>query len=207
MSGARANAKRKADNNHVAPFIETDSRPSKKLAAPPAKPPHYAATKHLLTSLGGGWAGMPPFSGDEDRLYRWIAEPALWARVIMGDVEPRTQQRLIGLHAGLQEGINASGFVLWRSLPPMRPPLKVTVRAAVETRRINNSAVALPHVSLKQAKFAPSSHYGAGWEARSHAGPYGCATRRRRRRCRPRAAAAHRVPPSSDHRSPVRHLF
>ena len=42
------------------------------------KPIHYSVNKHLLATLGGGWVNMPPFAGDEDKLYRWMAEPALW---------------------------------------------------------------------------------------------------------------------------------
>ena len=39
-------------------------------------PPHYHVNKQILASLGGGWENTPPFSGDEDKLYRWMAEPA-----------------------------------------------------------------------------------------------------------------------------------
>ena len=125
-----------------------------------------AISQQFLASLGGAWANTPPFCGDEDRLYRWMAEPALWARLIMGDVEPRTQQRLIGLHAALHDGLDASGFMLWRTLPPIADQgLTITLRSAACHSR---HSVQLPKVTIKQAKLAPSSRFGSGWGLRSY---------------------------------------
>ena len=81
---------------------------------------HLLVHKHLLAGLGGGWANAPPFSGDEDRLYRWIAEPALWARIVYGNLEPKLQQRLVQLHAALHTA-STPGFVCWRTLQPIKP--------------------------------------------------------------------------------------
>ena len=125
-----------------------------------------AISQQFLASLGGAWANTPPFCGDEDRLYRWMAEPALWARLIMGDVEPRTQQRLIGLHAALHDGLDASGFMLWRTLPPIADQgITITLRSAACHSR---HSVQLPKVTIKQAKLAPSSRFGSGWGLRSY---------------------------------------
>ena len=155
-----------------APEEDSARRPSKKANVAGAKSTHYSVNKHLLASLGGGWTNMPPFAGDEDRLYRWMAEPALWARVIMGDLEPRTQQRLVGLHAALHDGLDASGFVLWRTMPPLREGLTVTLHTAASP--IAPQRITLPRVTLRQSKLAPSSRFGAGWEVRSCAGAPSC---------------------------------
>ena len=145
----------------------------KRAVPKPKQTAHYSVNKHLLASLGGGWINMPPFAGDEDRLYRWMAEPALWARVIMGEVEPRAQQRLIGLHAALHDGLDASGFVLWRSLPPLRPSLTITVRSTASTS--TPQARMLPRVSFRQSRLIPSERFGSDWEARTHPGAPACA--------------------------------
>ena len=143
--------------------LEGPSRKEGKAAA--AK--HYAVNKHLLAGLGGGWANMPPFAGDEDRLYRWIAEPALWARVVLDTCESRVQQRLVQLHAALHDGLDASGFICWRTLPPVQPPTSVTMKLpgvpAVRTQ--------LPRVTIRQHKMTPSIRFGEGWESRSQYGP------------------------------------
>lgn len=129
--------------------------------------PVYHVNKHVLARLGGAWEGVPPFAGDEDKLYRWVSEPALWARLVMGDLDARQQQRLVQLHAALHDGLDASGFVLWRALPALRPAAAITLR----TNGLPDRRTELPRVALKQAKLAPSSRFGAGWEARSHEGP------------------------------------
>ena len=131
MAGPSARLKRAAPG----PGLEDPRQPPERQAVKrpcvsnPAKAPHYFVNKHLLASLGGGWVNMPPFSGDEDRLYRWVAEPAIWGRVVMGNLDQRTQQRLVGLHAALHDGIDASGFVLWRSFPPARRAMTVTLKS------------------------------------------------------------------------------
>jgi hypothetical protein len=170
MAGPSARLKRAAPG----PGLEDPRHPSKKQTlSKQLQLPHYYVNKHLLASLGGGWTNMPPFSGDEDKLYRWVAEPALWARVIMGDVEPRMQQRLIGLHAGLHDGIDASGFVLWRSFAPTRPGLTVSVQATTAPGHCKKvtQQITLPSVTIRQHKLTPSSHFGEGWEMRTHVGP------------------------------------
>jgi hypothetical protein len=140
--------------------------------SPTAK--QFHVHKQLLSALGGGWANAPPFSGDEDRLYRWIAEPALWARIVMDGIEPRVQQRLVQLHAGLHDGIDASGFVCWRALPAARPAVSVRVASSARAhgKTVPTVHATLPRVAIRQHQMAPSSRFGAGWEARSHAGPH-----------------------------------
>lgn len=133
-----------------------------------AGPPALAITKKLLEGMGGPWEGLPPFSGDEDKLYRWVAEPALWGRVIFDKMDHRTQQRLVQLHAALHDGMDASGFVLWRTMPPLvQEGLALTMRHG----NVAPFRRQLPKVTLKQAKFPPSSRFGDEWEMRSHAGP------------------------------------
>lgn len=152
------------------PLDAAPVRQSKKQAAiAKERSPHYQVTKHFLASLGGGWTNTPPFAGDENHFYRWIAEPALWARVVLGDVEPRTQQRLIGLHAGLHDAIDASGFVLWRTFPPAKRGLFVSLKTAASP---GPQRLSLPNVSIKQAKLTPSSHFAREtWACRTHVGP------------------------------------
>ena len=97
----------------------SSSAKRRRTTTPASKRPRgLCVHKSTLDELGGGWVGVPPFSGDEDRLYRWIAEPALWARVVLGDADPAAQRRIIQHHAALHDALDASGFVLWRSLPP-----------------------------------------------------------------------------------------
>ena len=121
---------------------EEDARPAKSRKTKEPSKASYAVTPRQLVMLGGFWEGVPPFNGDEDRRYRWLAEPALWARLVMNDLEPRVQQRIVQLHAGIHDGLDASGL-----------------------------SVDLPRVTIKQLQFLPSSHFGEGWEARSFAGP------------------------------------
>ncbi len=103
----------------------------------------FSVNKRMLDGLGGSWAGVPPFSGDEDKLYRWVAEPALWGRVVMGrqsETEAaRVQQRIVQHHAALHDALDASGFVLWRTLQP-------------------------------KTKLPASSRFGPEWEMRAHEG-------------------------------------
>lgn len=134
---------------------------------PSSERPVYHVNKHVLSRLGGTWEGVPPFAGDEDKLYRWISEPALWARLVMGDLDAGEQRRLVQLHAALHDGLDASGFVLWRSLPAFKPTASVTLR----TNGLPDRRVELPRVAVKQHVLTPSSHFGDGWEARSHEGP------------------------------------
>ena len=143
-------------------------RAHKKLngAAKGANGKHFLVHKHLLSGLGGGWANTPPFSGDEDRLYRWVTEPALWARIIMDNLAPKLQQRLVQLHAALHDSIDASGFVCWRTLPPLKPGVTVTLCS----KGLRPVSAQLPAVSLKQHRLTSSSHFGACWVARSHVG-------------------------------------
>ena len=129
----------------------------------------FSVDKHLLASLGGKWENTPPFSGDEDRLYRWIAEPALWARVIMSDLEPRTQQRLIGLHAALHDNLDASGFVLWRALPPLHEHEGLCVTLHSAALPSVPQRLALPRVTIRQGKLISSSRFGEVWNMRSYA--------------------------------------
>ena len=100
------------------------------VALEPSKPAVFHVTAAGLNSLGGPWVGAPAFSGSEEALYRWVAEPALWARIVMGDIEesPRIQQRLGQLHAAMHDALDASGFILWRSFPPIDKRLTVTLR-------------------------------------------------------------------------------
>ena len=147
---------------------DEDARPCKKHKhADERKRASFSVTPRQLAGLGGAWEGVPPFSGDEDRLYRWLAEPALWARLIMHDLEPRTQQRLVQLHAGIHDGIDASGYVCWRTLPAVQPAMRVTLQAA----GLRGASAAMPRVTIRQQHFLPSSRFGEGWEARSFAGP------------------------------------
>ena len=142
-------------------------RPSKKKKEPSSERKTYAITPRQLVTLGGGWEGLPPFSGDEDRLYRWLAEPALWARIVMKDLEPRMQQRLVQLHAAIHDGLDASGYVCWRTLPALQSGLRVTFKAT----GLGDTVAELPRVTVRQQQFTPSSRFGEGWEARSFAGP------------------------------------
>jgi len=43
--------------------------------------------KSGLEALGGEWANLAPFAGDENALYEWISDPALWAQVVLGDLD------------------------------------------------------------------------------------------------------------------------
>ena len=146
---------------------EEDARPAKSRKTKEPSKASYAVTPRQLVMLGGFWEGVPPFNGDEDRLYRWLAEPALWARLVMNDLEPRVQQRIVQLHAGIHDGLDASGFVCWRTLPPLQPGVRVSLRAY----GLKGTSVDLPRVTIKQLQFLPSSRFGEGWEARSFAGP------------------------------------
>lgn len=146
--------------------------PSKKAAEPepqpqPAEQPHFNVDKSTLKKLG--W-DVPTFEGSEDDLYRWITEPELWASVVMGDVDTRVRRRLEQLHSGLHEEMHASGFVLWRTLPPIAMPFAITLRHSkhpqMPTRRFE-----FPAVTFKRDRLVPSSHYTDGWEMRMHEGP------------------------------------
>lgn len=163
----RLTVKRAAES--TGPGIKRPLDETEKVASRQSSAPRISVDKHLLSSLGGGWDNTPPFSGDEDRLYRWMAEPALWARITMRDVDPRTQQRLVGLHAALHDTLDASGFMLWRKLEPRRTE-GLTVTLGSSDRRVAPQRLTLPCVSLKQSKLVPSSRYGADWELRSFAG-------------------------------------
>ena len=144
-------------------------RPSKEQTRP--QEPSYTLNNKIFQTLGGRWENLPPFVGDESKLYRWIAEPALWGRIIMGEnCEPRAQQRIVGLHAALHDGLDASGFVLWRTFHPLQKPCSLTVRSAGESR-IPDTRLQLPSVTIRQQKLQRSSRFGEGWEMRTHAGP------------------------------------
>jgi len=158
----RGSAKRPAESD--------DARPSKSRKVtkePTAERKTYSVTPRQLVMLGGAWEGVPPFAGDEDRLYRWLAEPALWARLVMNDLEPRMQQRLVQLHAGVHDGLDASGCVCWRTRPALQPGLRVTLRAS----GVPGMSAELPRVTFRQQQFIMSSRFAEGWEARSFAGP------------------------------------
>lgn len=169
MAGPRSQPKRgvsDGQSNEPAP-----KRPVKTQVA--GKPPTYTVNNTIFRTLGNRWENLPPFVGDEDKLYRWIAEPALWGRIIMGGEgghEMRTTQRIVGLHAALHDGLDASGFVLWRTFHPKRQPLSVTVKSSQEIR-IPTQRMQLPNVTIRQQKLQPSSRFGEGWEIRSHVGP------------------------------------
>ena len=145
--------------------------PSKKAAAPEPEPEpeetHYTVDESTLKKLGWDVQG---FEGSEDDLYRWITEPALWGNVVMGDVDARVRRRLEQLHSSLHEEMHASGFVLWRTLPPIATPFAITLRHSkhpqMPTRRFE-----YPAVTFKRDRLVPSSHYTDGWEMRMHVGP------------------------------------
>ena len=134
-----------------------------------SKPP-FQVDRDFLVSLA--WEGVPTLAGGEDDLYRWITEPELWARVLMGDVEARVRRRIVQLHAGLLEEMHASGFVLWRALPPRRPGLAITVRNS-KSPQLPVRRVELPAVTFRQHRLTPSTHFCDGWVLRSHMGPPG----------------------------------
>eukprot|EP00962_Isochrysis_galbana_P041415 scaffold15214_cov129-Isochrysis_galbana.AAC.2 len=134
-----------------------------------------------LEALGGEWAKLAPFEGDENELYGWISDPALWARVVLagldapcgaerpsrqasaaldgdddddledgpagcGESAPaqaerkvsssRAQLRLGQLHMGFREALDADGFVLWRSFPPLGPSHLVLRQRGMPLRRL-----------------------------------------------------------------------
>ena len=98
-------------------------------------------------------------------------QPASGA-VVMGNLDQRTQQRLVDLHAALHDGIDASGFVLWRSFPPARRAMTVTLKSTTAAdRRVP------PHLRLALPPCPPpgearaGSRFGEGWECHTHAGP------------------------------------
>ena len=67
----------------------------------PGKEKMYNIPPSGLTSLGGGWAGVPAFSGNEEQFYRWVSEPALWSRLVLTGLGGRTQHRLSQHHAAM----------------------------------------------------------------------------------------------------------
>ena len=136
-----------------------------------ADPPWFDVSKKVLKKLG--WPeDIEPFSGNEDDMYRWVTEPELWASVLMGDVEARARRRFAQLHSGLHEEMHASGFVLWRVLPPLPQPFYITVRHS-KSPQLPTRRVAYPAVTLKRHRLVASSHFKDGWEMRSHVGPPG----------------------------------
>ena len=118
----------------------------------------YNVSTSGLAKLGGGWSGAPPYVGGEEGLYRWIAEPTLWARVLAP-----VEQRLRQLHVALHDALDASGFVLWRAFPPLHARLTVVLRQA----SVPPSRLELQRVTIRQAKLQPSSRFGPDWEMRS----------------------------------------
>ena len=92
---------------------------------------------------------MPYTRVEHSQLYRWISEPALWARLVLDDLDRanRAQARLGQLHALLHDALDASGFILWRSFPALRSGMAVTLKQlGREPNRIE-----LARVSIKQA--------------------------------------------------------
>ena len=53
----------------------------------PARRRHFHIPKAGLEALGGEWARQAPFEGHENALYEWISDPALWARVVLSDID------------------------------------------------------------------------------------------------------------------------
>mmetsp|Transcript_27801 Transcript_27801/g.88380 ORF Transcript_27801/g.88380 Transcript_27801/m.88380 type:complete len:407 (-) Transcript_27801:96-1316(-) len=170
-----------------------------------AEKKHFRVPKAGLEALGGEWASLDPFEGNENELYEWISDPALWARVVLGDIDrpssrppsrasmggngdggngngddtsaahgrsnghadrrsssSRSQQRLGQLHAGFREALDADGFVLWRSFPPLGPSHLTLRQAGLPLSRLE-----LCRFSIAAQKLTPSSRFGSGWEVRS----------------------------------------
>mmetsp|Transcript_58818 Transcript_58818/g.161426 ORF Transcript_58818/g.161426 Transcript_58818/m.161426 type:complete len:366 (+) Transcript_58818:110-1207(+) len=137
-----------------------DERDAKRPRSPGEASLTYTITARGLATLGGPWVGVPPFSGNEEQFYRWVSEPALWARVVLTGLEGRTQYRLSQHHAAMHDALDASGFVLWRSFPGKRP-LTVALKQAGMPRQTHT----LPCVTTRQAKLPPSSRFCSEWES------------------------------------------
>ena len=136
----------------------------KRPRSPDSREKMYQIPKRGMAGFGGAWAGVPPFSGTEEQFYRWVSEPALWARLVLNGLEGRTQHRLSQHHAAMHDALDASGFVLWRTFPRRRACTLYLKQLGMPLNELP-----LQRVGFRQNKLQPSLRFGEGWETHTSA--------------------------------------